>query len=156
ALARTRDRLFHYRHPSAPGNITREVLQDLRCEPKRIHPKFFYDSTGALLFERITELAEYYPTRSEREILRRHAPVIAACVGSGRVLIEPGSGASNKVELLLDALRPSAYVAIDIAATQLEEAATRLASRFPWLEIHAVAADYSATFALPPALSSGS
>lgn len=152
ALNRASDRLYFYSHPVANGDICREVLAGLRQRPRSIHPKFFYDAEGAQLFERITALPEYYPTRSERQILRRHGPAITACAGTGRVLIEPGSGSSSKVELLLDALRPSAYVALDIAAQQLRSAALRLTRRFPWLEIHAVAADYSSHLPLPPAL----
>jgi dimethylhistidine N-methyltransferase len=152
ALSRANDRLFFYHHPVAHGDIRREVLQGLCGQPKSIHPKFFYDAEGARLFECITTLPEYYPTRCERQVLRRCAGAIAACSGGGRVLIEPGSGSSSKVELLLDALRPAAYVALEIATNQLRSAALRLAQRFPWLEIHAVAADYSTEFPLPPAL----
>jgi dimethylhistidine N-methyltransferase len=147
-----RERVHFYHHPVASVDLRREVLEGLQQQPRTIHPKFFYDAEGAGLFEQITTLPEYYPTRCERQILRRCGAAISACAGTGRVLIEPGSGSSRKVELLLDALRPDAYVALDIAAQQLREAALRLARRFPWLEIHAVAADYSSQLPLPPAL----
>lgn len=142
----------HYRYPSQRRAIQAEVIAGLQQTPKRIDSKYFYDDYGARLFERIALLREYYPPRCEREILQRHAAVIAARIGAGCVLIEPGSGASRKVELLLEALRPSAYVAVDIAAEQVWRAGRRLAGSYPWLRCFTVAADYSEPFNLPEQL----
>lgn len=145
----------HYRFPSRRQQVQAEVIAGLRQTPKRIDSKYFYDDYGSRLFERIVTLREYYPPRCEREILQRHAAVIAARVGPECVLIEPGSGASRKVELLLDALRPSAYVAVDISAEQVQRAGHRLAATYPWLRCHTVAADYNAPFELPAQLPAG-
>jgi dimethylhistidine N-methyltransferase len=152
--ARSRPLAF-YQYPVQTEHSTRELLAGLRQGPKRIHPKFFYDERGSALFDRITTLPEYYPTRAEKEVLRRHAPAIAAQLGPECVLIEPGSGSSEKVELLLEALRPRAYIPMDIAAEQVRSAGLRLAGRFPWLACHAIAADFSHTFALPEQLPPG-
>lgn len=145
----TEQGLFFYPRVADHTEIAQEILEGLRQKPRRIHPKFFYDSHGSQLFDRITELPEYYPTRAEKETLRRYRHVIAAHTGGGRVLIEPGSGSSEKVALLIDALRPSAYVAIDIAGDHMRAAGRRLTQRFPGLECHALVADHCAPLQLP-------
>lgn len=152
---RQTNRINHYRYPTGSANARAEILEGLLDQPKRINPKYFYDERGSLLFDQITLQPEYYPTRAENQILRRYCHAIANRIGSEAVLIEPGSGTSQKVELLLPAIEPSAYVPLDIASIHVRDAASRLAHRFPWLELHAIAADYTEDFQLPAALPAG-
>src|SRR5690606_9307526 len=126
------------------ADVQREIEEGLLSSPRRIHPKYFYDERGSLLFDLITEQPEYYVTRAEQEILRRFSPAISARLGRDVVLIEPGSGTSEKAEQLLPALQPLAYAPLDIAAIHVRDAAYRIGHRFPWLQIHAVAADFCA------------
>lgn len=128
-------------HPE-PADSKGEILRGLMSDPKTIDPKWFYDTTGAELFVEITQLPEYYPTRTEIGILTMHRDDIAAHCGTGSVLIEPGSGNAEKVRLLLDALQPSTYVPLDISAEQLGEEAALLGQQYPWLNVHAVCADF--------------
>lgn len=125
------------------------VKDGLRASPKQISPKFFYDQRGSVLFDQICELPEYYPTRTELAILRDNADAIGAAIGTGGALIELGSGASKKVRLLLDVLKPAQYCAVDISRDFLIESCEALAADFPWLEVHAVYADYSERLELP-------
>ncbi|MCP5162201.1 MAG: L-histidine N(alpha)-methyltransferase [Hahellaceae bacterium] len=124
-------------------NIITEVLEGLRHSQKRISPKFFYDERGSQLFEAITRQPEYYPTRTETQILSENAEAIAARIGAGFTLIEPGCGSCEKVRLLLDALQPETYVAMDISSRFLINATQRLAEQFPWLGVTAVCGDFS-------------
>jgi dimethylhistidine N-methyltransferase len=122
--------------------------------PKTLPPKLFYDAAGATLFERITELPEYYLTRAELEILRVHARDIARLGGARCALVEYGSGAGVKVRLLLDAFalenHPiTAYVPIDISREQLVTVASQIAAEYPTLPVHPVCADYTAPLHLP-------
>jgi dimethylhistidine N-methyltransferase len=133
---------FTDRQP-APADFLAEVLAGLSAPQKRLSPKFFYDTRGSHLFEAICETPEYYPTRAETAILRRHAGEIAAAVGRSVVLIEPGAGAMDKVRLLLEDLKPEHYVPMDISGEHLLRAARRLATDHPWLTIDAVCTDYS-------------
>jgi dimethylhistidine N-methyltransferase len=126
------------------------VIAGLRGRPKTLPCKFFYDAEGSRLFDRICELPEYYPTRTENGILRRHAADIAKLVGPGARLVEFGSGAGEKIRLLLSALeRPAAYVPVDISRRHLLAAASGLARDFPRLAIAPVCADYTRPFELP-------
>jgi len=152
---------------AAPGNVVlsdlnprahdkrTEILDGLRQAQKSIDPKYFYDARGSALFERITGLPEYYPTRTEREILDNNAGEMAESCGQNRVLIEPGSGSSEKVRLLLDAMQPAAYVPMDISADFLEQSAVQLAEEYPWLQVHAVCADFANLEAMPEDLPDG-
>ena len=146
--------LFHDQHPGA-GDSRREVLAGLERPQKIVNPKFFYDAAGSALFDRITRLPEYYPTRTEITILTENAGEIADCCGRGCVLIEPGSGSSEKVRLLLDAIRPGAYVPLDISADFLYQSALQLGEEFPWLKIHAICADFSHDWHLSAGLPEG-
>lgn len=132
-----------------PDDLLAEALAGLARNPKSIPPKFFYDARGSQLFDAICELDEYYPTRTETAILHQYSGQIADAIGRGVLLIELGSGNSQKVRLLLDALRPAAYMPLDISREHLEHAAQALALDYPWLEIHAVCIDYSRGIALP-------
>lgn len=125
------------------------VIAGLSRNPKAVPCKFLYDARGSALFEQICELPEYYPTRTERRILSRHADEIASLAGPDAQLIELGSGASAKTGILLDAMQPSAYVPVDISAEQLSGAAQALAARYPRVEIVAVCADYTADDFVP-------
>ena len=127
-----------------------EVLRGLRSTPKTLPPKLFYDDAGAALFERITELPEYYLTRTELAILRARVGEIADLVGPRAALVEYGSGAGVKVRLLLDALRdPAAYVPIDISGEQLARVAGEIAAAYPGLAVRPLRADYTQPLALP-------
>jgi len=118
---------------------------------KSIPCRFLYDAAGSALFEEITELPEYYPTRTEIEILRARAPEIAREVEPGTVLIEFGSGSSIKTELLLAEMPDLyAYVPIDISSAALREAHARIAQRFPALRVLPLCADFSKPLAMPP------
>jgi len=123
-----------------------DVIDGLGQTQKRIPPKYFYDHRGSELFDRICELPEYYPTRTEIGILKSRVREIARLIGPGSVLIELGSGASKKVRLLLEALRPAAYVGVDISREFLLGATGRLARDYPWLRVRAVCADLCAPF----------
>ena len=114
------------------------VLSGLAQPQKVIPARFFYDRAGSELFEAITYLPEYYPTRTEIGILTTHAAAIAAAVGSGRAVIEFGSGSSAKTPLLLRTIDPAAYVPVDISAEFLaQSAATLAAARGPPLDVPA-------------------
>lgn len=126
-----------------PADFRAEVLQGLTRPHKRLPPKFFYDRRGSTLFEAICETPEYYPTRTETAILRNRAAEIAEAVGPSCVLIEPGSGNSRKVRLLLAALRPEVYMPLDISGEHLLDAARTLAAEYPRLHVCAVCMDYS-------------
>src|SRR3989442_1123639 len=98
---------------------------------KSLPPKYFYDAAGSRLFERICRLREYYLTRAELALTRAHIAAIARFAGSRGTLIEYGSGASVKSRLLIRALRPATYIAVDISLNALQAAARRLAREFP-------------------------
>jgi dimethylhistidine N-methyltransferase len=125
------------------SSFLEDVWRGLSASPKFIPPKYFYDRTGSELFERICELDEYYLTRTELDIMDRHAQEMAEAIGGRKVLLELGSGASVKTRLLLDALRePAAYVPLDISRSALEEAADRLSGDFPDLNVVPVQGDF--------------
>jgi dimethylhistidine N-methyltransferase len=140
-------RFFDYR--PTPADVRAEVLEGLGRPVKRLPPKLFYDRRGSQLFDAITELPEYYPTRTEIAILREYGSEMADLIGRDNVLIELGSGSSLKIQTLLAALRPSVYVPVDISREHLLESAYALAERFPALAIRAACADYSSPFRLP-------
>jgi dimethylhistidine N-methyltransferase len=129
-----------------------DVIDDLSQHPKRLSPKYFYDATGSELFEQITLLPEYYPTRTELGILRDRAGEIAAIIPEGAALVEFGAGATTKVRLLLEQCAFGAYVPVDISGDFLKAQADTLRKDFPALSVHPVAADFTAPFALPDAV----
>ena len=132
--------------------FAKEVIADLAHQPKRLSPKYFYDATGSELFEQITQLPEYYPTRTELGILRDRGPEIAAIIPQGAVLIEFGAGATTKVRLLLQSCAFKAYVPVDISGDFLNGQADALREDFPDLAVHPVVADFTTPFALPDAI----
>ncbi|MFJ9870616.1 L-histidine N(alpha)-methyltransferase [Streptomyces sp. NPDC101165] len=126
-----------------------DVLAGLTVNPKTLPPKWFYDARGSELFEEITELPEYYPTRAEREILVARSGEIAAASGA-RTLVELGSGSSEKTRYLIDALTSlSAYVPVDVSESALTQAGQALIEERPGLDVHALIADFTAPLALP-------
>jgi dimethylhistidine N-methyltransferase len=139
---------FHDLHP-APADMRADVLSGLAFAQKRLAPKYFYDAEGSRIFDAICELAEYYPTRTEIDILRRHGADMAKRLGRDALLIELGSGSSLKIRVLLEALRPAVYMPVDISKDHLQQSAESLAATFPSLQVHAVCADYSVPFQLP-------
>jgi dimethylhistidine N-methyltransferase len=128
-----------------------EVLRGLRRRPRQLPCKWFYDERGSELFERICELEEYYPTRTELGILERHVAEMAEALGPRCLVVEPGSGSGRKTRLLLDALEdPAGYVPVDIAREALTSSAADLAREFPGLAVLPVCGDFTADIALPP------
>ncbi|GAA6136170.1 L-histidine N(alpha)-methyltransferase [Oceaniserpentilla sp. 4NH20-0058] len=144
--------VFFYDFNRQQSDQKQEILQGLTQTPKRISAKYFYDQTGSELFEAITQLDEYYPTRTEVQLLKDYREAIINKAGRHSVLIEYGSGASTKIQLLLDALKPKAYVPLDISKDFLFDSAIALRQLFPWLEIHATCLDYSQPAKLPHGL----
>ena len=131
----------------ASATMRREVLEGLKKEQKTLPSKYFYDERGSDLFEQITKLEEYYPTRSELEILKKYSGEMADLIGSNSLLIEFGSGSSEKVRYLLDQLQEIAgYVPVDISADFLKEQADRLRNEYPELPVYPIAADYTRPF----------
>jgi dimethylhistidine N-methyltransferase len=126
-----------------------DVIDGLTRRPRAIPARWFYDHRGSELFEAITELPEYYPTRTETELLRVIAGEIAERVGPGRAMVEFGSGSSTKTPIMLQAIDPSAYVPIDISGDFLRESSRALAERFPGLPVFPVEADFMKPIALP-------
>ena len=147
------DGVFFYDYNVHVNDQQQEILHGLNQQPKRISAKYFYDQTGSELFEAITQLDEYYPTRTEIQLLKDHRQNIIEQAGVNAVLIEYGSGASTKIRLLLDALKPKAYVPLDISKEFLFDSAIELRQQFPWLEIHATCLDYRKPATLPYGIS---
>ena len=138
-----------YDEQPAPATMQEEVLQGLASRPRRIAPKFFYDERGSRLFDAICALPEYYPTRTEMGILESCADDVARMAGPDSSLIELGSGASKKIRLLLEAIRPRRYLGIDISREFLRQSVEHLAHDYPWIEVHAACADFMQDFELP-------
>src|SRR6201986_971247 len=112
-----------------------DVIDDLSQHPKRLSPKYFYDSIGSELFEQITVLPEYYPTRTELTILRDRGREISAIIPKGAALVEFGAGATTKVRLLLDQCALGAYVPVDISGDFLQAQADALRADYPNLSV---------------------
>lgn len=137
------------RRPAA-GRFLADVLAGLARPSKTLPSKYFYDRIGSALFEEITELDEYYLTRTELQIMELHAGEMADALGPRCTLVELGSGSSVKTRLLLDRMTdPAAYVPIDISGQHLDESVARLAAEYPGLMIRPLEADYSEPFSLP-------
>lgn len=131
--------------------MTEEIIRNLLQSPKSLPSKFFYDRCGSELFEKITQLNEYYLTDTEISILKGNLASITEAIGEKAVLVEPGSGSSKKTRLLLDHLRnPVAYVPVEISEEYLTDVATDLQREYPSLLIKPVHADYTHAFELPP------
>jgi L-histidine Nalpha-methyltransferase len=126
-----------------------DVLAGLAAPIPAIPARWLYDRRGSELFEEITRLPEYYPTRTETALLDRYSGEIATRLGTGEAVVEFGSGSSAKTPILLRAVRPAAYVPVDISGDFLRESAAGLQAEFPQLPIHPVEADFTRSFDLP-------
>jgi len=130
----------------AAAAMARDVRDGLLAEPKELAPKYFYDERGSQLFERITELGEYYPTRAEREILAERSAEIVAAAGAPRTLIELGSGSASKTRHLLSAMRDAGclhtYVPVDISEEITHETAESLVDEYPGLAVRGLVCDF--------------
>ncbi|MXP46204.1 L-histidine N(alpha)-methyltransferase [Altererythrobacter luteolus] len=126
-----------------------DVLEGLSQPQKAVPARWLYDDAGSQLFEDITKVPEYYPTRAETEILRDRGQDFAEVIGSGRAVVEFGSGSSVKTPLLLESISPAAYVPLDIAGDFLRAAAADLSAKFPGLPVFPVEADFMRRVELP-------
>jgi dimethylhistidine N-methyltransferase len=151
ALARKVDRAE--RSIAASSAFASDVIAGLGANPKCLPPKYFYDREGSSLFEQITRLPEYYPTRCEIDILRDNASDIAELIPRGACLIEFGSGSTVKIRVLLrSALRLAAYAPVDISTQMLEQEAATLRADFPGLNVLPIGGDFTQPFDMPTAL----
>ncbi|WP_326953186.1 L-histidine N(alpha)-methyltransferase [Amycolatopsis sp. NBC_01286] len=146
--------LDHHRSGDAVTEELRaDVVAGLTAEQKWLPPKWFYDAEGSELFEKITQLPEYYPTRSEREVLAAHAGDVAELTGA-HTLVELGSGSSEKTRLLLDALTKhgtlAAFVPLDVSESALADAARSISADYPGLEVRGVVGDFTQHLDLLP------
>jgi L-histidine N-alpha-methyltransferase len=137
----------------AERSLRRDARRGLTANPRWLQPKWFYDARGSDLFEQITQVPEYYPTRAERSILAARAAAIARHTGA-HTLVELGSGSSEKTRLLLDSLQEAGtlrqYVPLDVSETALREAVAAIHGDYPTLAIHGVVADFTAHLARIP------
>jgi dimethylhistidine N-methyltransferase len=129
-----------------------DVLAGLAAPVPAIPARWLYDRTGSELFDAITRLPEYYPTRTETALLETIMPEVAMLVSPGTAVVEFGSGSSTKTPLLLAAIRPAAYVPIDISGDYLRESAAEVDARFPAIDVYPVEADFTRPVELPEAI----
>jgi dimethylhistidine N-methyltransferase len=141
-----------HRFDEQTSAFAHDVIEGLSQHPKRLSPKYFYDVAGSELFEQITRLPEYYPTRTELDILRARGADIQATLPKDAALVEFGAGATTKVRLLLNSCEFAAYVPVDISGDFLNAQARALREDFPTLNVYPVTADFTAPFALPEAV----
>ena len=134
--------------PSGP-TMLQEIVVGLSATYKQIHPKYLYDKNGSRLFDAITEQPEYYLTKTEQGILKDYHQEISATIGKNSFLMELGSGSSMKIRILLENIKPRAYMPIDISKQHLKQSANILANDYPWLDIRATCADYAKNLKLP-------
>lgn len=139
---------FHDFHPETDRFLD-DVLNGLALPQKALAPKYFYDERGSKLFEAICDLPEYYPTRTELAMMQTSAADMAQRLGPDCLLIEYGAGSGRKTRLLIEALAPAAYLAIDISREQLKQSAAQFAETFPDVRVVAICADYSRSLTLP-------
>ncbi len=136
--------------PSSADALLADVMEGMGRTPKSLPCKYLYDARGSRLFDRITELKEYYPTSTEFAIMEAHLDEIVARLGARCLLLEYGSGSSLKTRLLLDRMpEPAGYVAIDISEEHLSASMRHLQEMYPHIPMRAVPADYTSSFAVP-------
>jgi dimethylhistidine N-methyltransferase len=135
---------------AGPNDFADALLNGLRSDPKRVPCKYFYDAEGSRLFEKICGLAEYYPSRTEVGLLRRHSGEIAQLIGPDAEIIEFGAGSSDKIRVLLDALHPRAYLPVDISGTYLRTIARQLGTDYPDLAVQPIVADFTQPLSWQP------
>jgi len=128
------------------------VLAGLAAPQKHVSPMYFYDADGSELFEQITELPEYYLTRTEIQLFDQYSDAIAERIGSNACLVEYGSGSSRKIRKLLETARPAAYVPVDISGEHLQANAKALHADYPWLNVYPTCTDFTQPFGLPDAV----
>lgn len=133
----------------ARQDMHQEIVAGLRAQEKRIAPKYFYDEQGSALFESITELPEYYLTRTEMNVFDRYGDDIAAVIGDGTCVVEYGSGSSQKIRKLLETVHMEAYMPVDISKDHLRNNARALHRDFPGLSVYPICADFTQPFELP-------
>ena len=126
-----------------------DVLAGLAAPVPAIPARWLYDRRGSELFDEITRLPSYYPTRTETAIFHSIMPEVAARVSAGAVVVEFGAGSQTKTPILLEAIQPAAYVPVDISGDYLEQSAAELQQRFPKVEVIPVTADFARPFTLP-------
>ncbi|MEC7554297.1 MAG: L-histidine N(alpha)-methyltransferase [Pseudomonadota bacterium] len=148
-MANEREVVF-YDQGAATQRMLAEVLAGLRRPQKQIAPKYFYDEKGSQLFDAITELSEYYPTRIEMQLFDQHLPQVRHRFGDQSLcVVEYGSGSSKKIRRVLDTLAPSVYVPVDISRQYLLDNTHELHADFPHIAMYPVCADISREFELP-------
>jgi len=138
--------------PAPDPAFRRDIIEGLSREPKATPPIWFYDQRGSELFEAITDLPEYYPTRTETALLERHGRDFAVAIGPGRAVVEFGAGSARKTPHLLRAIDPAAYVPVDISGDFLHASSAQLASAFPGLPVLPLVGDFNTDLALPTAI----
>lgn len=139
--------------PDVRTPFASDVIEGLSQQRKRLHCKHLYDRRGSQLFDKICELPEYYPTRTELAIMHRYADAMAEQIGPNTALVELGSGSSQKTRVLLDHLRePTAYLPVDISRGHLLETADKLRREHPGLNIQPIVADFTQPIELPSSL----
>lgn len=148
-------RLISVDAPTDAPDPAAELAAGLCEQPARVSPKYFYDALGSRLFEAITELPEYYPTRVERAIFDAQAPAMAAQIGQVHTLVDLGAGSCRKAARLFPVLQPSRYVAVDISVDYLGEVLADLQREFPAIQMLGVGLDFSRRLSLPLALDDG-
>lgn len=132
-------------HDLAPetGDFYKAVVEGLSQTPRSIPPEYFYDNRGSELFDIIRKQPEYYLSRTETSLLQYYADEISACIGPNRVLVGLGNSANDKARLLFDHLKPIGYVSVDVSKASLFDSVKALAHDYPWLEMHAIYANFS-------------
>src|SRR5438876_8379811 len=143
---------YSARHEAAASDsFADHVIAGLGEEQKWLSAKYFYDATGSKLFEEITRLPEYYPTRTELKILETNAPAMSGYIALSAALVEFGTGSTKKARILIDAApQLAAYVPVDISSEFLNQEAAAVRRDLPWLAVLPVAADFTRDFDLPP------
>jgi dimethylhistidine N-methyltransferase len=149
APAHPREPRFEQLHRPDDAALRDELILGLRAAAPQIAPKFFYDELGSRLFEAITELPEYTPTRTEAAIFAAHRHEMAEAIGPGTTLIDLGAGNGRKAESLFDALRPARYVGVDISVEFVHAAVRRIAQAHPGVEVAGIGLDFSHSLDLP-------
>jgi L-histidine N-alpha-methyltransferase len=142
-------------HDERAESLREELSAGLLAPSSSIAPKYFYDALGSRLFDAITELPEYYPTRTEAQIMAARAAEIAAAVGTGRTLVDLGAGNCEKAGRLFATLRPRRYVAVDISVSFLQRALQCLQREHPAMDMLGVGVDFSQSLRLPPEAGDG-
>lgn len=144
--------LFNVHESFAPEDLKVEIIKGLESRNAFISPKFLYDKLGSHLFTAITQLPEYYPTKTEREIFQLYQNEIAEIIGENKCLIDLGAGNCEKSEFLFESLKPSSYVAIDFSIDYLKEVLLKLSSNYPDINMMGLGMDFSNHLLLPDSL----